>query len=193
MPMGVISNEEFEKQLHDSQVVEDTPLPTLPETRVITPEVLPMERPGRKEGDNNVPNALRNLIGVTSVEDGRAAALQLAEAFGVSPSSVSAYTEGATSTSTIADKPNAPVINDAKQRIAKKASKVLNRALLKITDEKLEATKAVELAQIAKSMSGIVKDMEPEEEGPEKNEPQFHVFAPTIRQENHYETIVVRE
>ncbi len=118
----------------------------------------------------------------------------MAEQFGVSPSSVSAYTEGATSTATIDQKPNAKFVDDAKQRIAKKASKVLNRALLKITDEKLDATKAVELAQIAKSMSGIVKDMEPDDDSnKEKNEPQFLVYSPTIRQENYYDTVVVRE
>lgn len=193
MPMGVISNKDFERELRDSQVPDDSPLPA-PKSDVIEGEVVEMNTPGRKEGDVNVPNSLRNLLGITSVEDGRAAALQLAEQFGVSPSSVSAYTEGATSTSTIADKPNGKVIDDAKQRIVKKASKVLNRALLKITDEKLDATKAVELAQIAKSMSGIVKDMEPENEGDkEKDMPQFLVYSPTIKQENHYDTIVVRE
>jgi hypothetical protein len=191
MPMGVVSSKDFEKELDNSQVPQDDIV--LP-TPVHIPEVVDMERPGRKEGDNNVPNGLRKLIGVTAVEDGRQAALQLAAEFGLSPSSVSAYTEGATSTSTIADTPNAPVITDAKQRIAKKASKVLNRALLHITDEKLQATKAVELAQIAKSMSGVVKDMEPEDEGDRnKNEPIFQVFAPQIHQENHYDTIVVRE
>lgn len=193
MPMGVVSQKDFEKEVDNSAVAEsEIVLPNLPPTRI--PEVVEMERPGRKEGDNNVPNGLRKLIGVTSVEDGRQAALQLAEQFGVSPSSVSAYAEGATSTSTIDEKPNGKIINDTKQRIARKASKVLNRALLNITDEKLAATKAVELAQIAKSMSGVVKDMEPEDEGAgNKQEPIFQVFAPQIHQENHYDTIVVRE
>lgn len=191
MPMGVVSSKDFAKELDNSSVKDESPLPIpVPRTTVVD-----MERPGRKDGDNNVPNGLRQLIGVTAVEDGRQAALELAEKFGISPSSVSAYTEGATSTATIADTPNKPAINDAKQRIAKKASKVLNRALLKITDEKLEATKAVELAQIARSMSGIVKDMEPEDDGNkgDKPEPVFQVFAPQLHQENYYETIVVRE
>jgi hypothetical protein len=196
MPMGVVSQKDFQKEVDNSAVAgSEIVLPNLPpQSTVHIPEVVDMERPGRKEGDNNVPNGLRKLIGVTAVEEGRSAALQLAEQFGISPSSVSAYGEGATSTSTIDEKPNAGIIEDTKQRIAKKASKVLNRALLNITDEKLAATKAVELAQIAKSMSGVVKDMEPEDDGGSRqNEPIFQVFAPQIHQENHYETIVVRE
>jgi predicted transcriptional regulator len=181
MPMGVVSSKDFKKELENSSVPQED-------------IVLEMERPGRSKGDNNVPNNLRKLIGLTAIEEGRQSALQLAEAFGVSPSSVSAYTEGATSTATIGDKPNAPIIDDAKKRIAKKASTVLHRALDNLTDDKLQATKAVELAQIAKSMSGVVKDMEPESDGNgNKQEPIFQVYAPQIRQENHYETIVVRE
>ena len=190
MPMGVVSSKDFHKELNNSSVKDESPLPIpIPQTTIVE-----MERPGRSNGDNNVPNGLRQLIGITALEDGRAAALSLAKEFGISPSSVSAYTEGATSTATIADTPNKPIINDAKQRIASKASKVLNRALLKITDEKLDATKAVELAQIARSMSGIVKDMEPDNEGTaDKQEPVFQVFAPQMHIESHYETIVVRE
>jgi hypothetical protein len=193
MPMGVVSQKDFQKEVDNSAVAEsETTLPNLPPTRM--PEVVDMERPGRKEGDNNVPNGLRKLIGVTSVEEGRAAALQLAEQFGISPSAVSAYQEGATSTATIDEKPNIKTIDDAKKRIAKKASTVLHRALDNLSEDKLAATKAVELAQIAKSMSGIVKDMEPEEGGDkDRNEPIFQVFAPQIHQENHYDTIVVRE
>jgi hypothetical protein len=56
-----------------------------------------MEQKGRKEGDNNVPNSIRAIIGETSNIDGRKEALALANSLNIS-SSVSAYANGVTST-----------------------------------------------------------------------------------------------
>lgn len=185
MPMGIVSDEDFEKELQRSPA---------PEVKI--PEVLPMQRPGRHEGDNNVPDSLRKIIGETSEIDGRKEALQLAEQFGISPSSVSAYANGSTSTDSMHKQPNLNHINGAKERITRKAMNRLVRSLNAITDDKLEVTKPVELASIARAMSGIVKEMEPEQpkdpnEG--KEGPTFVFYSPQVRDERHYEIIVARE
>lgn len=183
--MGIVSDADFDKEVSNLNK----------RTEVVIPEVLPMQRPGRSQGDTNVPDSLRKIIGETSEIDGRKEALELARHFGVSPSSVSAYANGSTSTATMEKTPNKPHINKAKERIASRAKRVAMRSLNYLTDEKLKDVKAVELAQIAKSMSGIVKDMEPEEGGGDdgSNKPQFIFYSPQIRDERHYEVTIARE
>ncbi len=183
MPMGIVSDEEFEKELTRSHEVK-------------IPEVLPMPRPGRHEGDNNVPDSLRKIIGETAQIDGRQDALELAKTFGISPSSVSAYANGSTSTDSMNRQPNLNHINSAKERVSRKAMNRLVRSLNAITDEKLEETKPVELASIARAMSGIVKEMEPEKpKDPSENRdgPTFVFYSPQVRDERHYEIMMARE
>lgn len=181
MPLGIVSDKDFEAELDNSK----------PKS---TADIIPMPTPGRKEGDNNVPDSLRKIIGETSQIDGRKEALALASHFGISPSSVSAYANGSTSTDSMDKRPNLPHINNAKAQIAKQARNTLRNALRNITSEKLVDAKAVDLATIARSMSGIVKEMEPEDEGEKKKDgPAFVIYAPSFKQENHYDTIVSRE
>lgn len=183
MPMGIVSDEEFAAELKDS-------------AQVLVPEILPLEKPGRKLGDVNVPNFLREVIGETAAIDGRQDALALAEQWGISPSSVSAYRNGATSTATMNKQPNLEKINRARKAISAQARNKIKLALRHITAEKLEETKPVELASIARSLAGVVKDMEPEDpKDPNggKDKPQFVVFAPSFKSENHYEAVQGRD
>lgn len=180
MPLGIVSDSDFEIELQQSE----------PKQKA---DVIPMPTPGRKEGDNNVPDSLRKIIGETSQIDGRQEALALASHFGISPSSVSAYANGSTSTDSMDKRPNLPHINKAKEVIAKQARNKLRAALNHITNEKLEDSKAVDLASIARSMSGIVKEMEPEEVVEKKDGPSFVVYSPQFKQENHYEIIQSRD
>lgn len=152
---------------------------------------------GRKKGDVNVPDSLRKLIAETALMDGRDAALQLAKDFGISASSVSAYTNGATSTTTYQE-PKASIIshiNRAKERAIKRASKTLNGALNAISQDKLDNTDAKDLAGIARDMSVLIKNLEPskELEGDGSKSPQFVVFAPQFRDERSFESITINE
>ncbi len=188
MPLGIVSDKDFEKELGNSSKVPDT----IPTTGRV--DILPT--PGRNSGDNNVPDSLRKIIGETSEIEGRQEALELANHFGISPSSVSAYANGSTSTASMDKQPNLDHINGQKNRIVKRATIKLHKALSHITDEKLEGAKAVDLASIAKSMSGIVKEMEPEKPKDStdgKNAPAFIVYSPTFKQENYYEVVTARE
>jgi hypothetical protein len=153
---------------------------------------------GRKKGDVNVPDSLRKLIAETALMDGREAALQLAADFGISASSVSAYTNGATSTKTY-DEPKSEMIshiNGVKARAIKRASKTLNGALKAISQDKLDNTDAKDLAGIARDMTVVIKNLTPDNgsdnpDGPKA--PQFVVFAPQFRDERSFESITINE
>ena len=184
MPLGIVSNKEFSKALEEPQV-----RPAV--------SIIEIEKPGRKEGDNNVPSALRNIIGETSQIDGRQEALAFAKQFDISPSSVSAYSSGKTSTS-------APTVNQAisnhiakaKEKISRKARRVMVRAIDNITDEKLEHADVTELAGVARNMSAIFKDMTPDENEDTKrgqNGPTFVFMVPPMAKEDKYPIITLRE
>ena len=186
MPMMVVDDNEFEAELKN---VTSTPEVTRDTNPISTPEVLPPEKPGRKEGDVNVPQSLRKVIAEESHINGRQEAIELAKMFGVSPSSVSAYAKGATSTDTY-NKPNNSLreyINKRKDRATKKALRALHSTLDTLSGKDLDEVKAKDLASIAKDMSAIVKTFEPE--GPTvdpSNGNQFIFYAPHFHQESHY-------
>lgn len=193
MPIGLVSNDEFDAELTRTKSNPSArSVPSHPKA-----EVIQSPSRGRSDGDVNVPDSLRQIIGEEAVINGRQSALQIASEFGISPSSVSAYTNGATSTKSY-DTPSKSIIghiNKSRARAIKRASKTLNGALEAITQEKLDYTDAKDLSTIAKNMAGIIKDLEPTST-PEDNgnkSPQFVIFAPSFRQENSFETIEVKE
>lgn len=207
MPIGVVTDEEFEESLNNSRPLNEriklkrthSPISTNTSTEIIdTPdksiegEVVELPVAGRKEGDNNVPSSLRKLIAATSVEEGRPAALNLAKQFGISSSSVSAYSKGATSTDTY-NKPDNELqefLSDIKNKISKKASIKLAKALNNITDDKLERAKVVDIAIVARAMSALVKDMSPEVATDYvKTGPTFVIYSPQVKNEDKYEII----
>jgi hypothetical protein len=154
--------------------------------------------PGRDKGDMNVPESLRKIIGETSVIDGRGVALELASQFGISPSSVSAYAKGATSTTTY-DTPSKSLIshiNKSRSRAIKRASHTLNAALSAISQDKLDYTDAKDLSGIAKDMSVIIRNLEPQVavNSQTTNETkQFVIYAPSFKDEKSFDSIVVAE
>ena len=182
MPMGIVSDKDFDKELDNV-----TPKPKIPITK----------ESGRKENDIEVPDSLRRVIGETAVTDGRKEALALGEFFGVSPSSVSAYSQGAVSTSTYDERPNTDVISKSKDRISKVARGKLLKALRNITDDKLEGTTAKDLSSIAKDMSAVVRNMEDNDSKgphePKTNGPTFVFYSPQFREERHFDVIPAKE
>ena len=182
MAMGIVSDKDYQSETNKLN-------PSKPKEKNITP-------PKEKERGPNVPDSLRKLIGDTAESNGRSEAVALAAQFGISPSSASAYGVGATSTRTYDDRPNAGIIRGAKERISKKARAKLMLALNHITEDKIENVSAKDLAGIAKDMSAIVRNMDDEpttkeNDGPTK--PAFLVYAPTVNQENHYQTVIAKE
>jgi hypothetical protein len=188
--LGVVSTEQFEKELGNC---------VQPVTERKSPNegtILPNKDRGRGIGNVGVPDELRKLIGEESVIHGRQSALDLASDFGISPSSVSAYARGATSTATYQQPEETLVkyLDSRKKRITKKALRVLQSSLDTLTPEKLNGIKPRDASAIAKDMSVISKNMEKaNEQTTGDNKPQFVVYAPTLRDERSYETIVVND
>jgi hypothetical protein len=186
--LGLVESDQFALEVENSKA---TPFVarTFDATVIAKPDI------GRGNGSKEVPEGLRKLIGEESIVNGRAKALELASDFGISPSSVSAYSKGATSTATI-NNPDQTLVNylqARKSRITKKALSKLTTCLDQITPEKLSDIKARDLASIAKDMSTVAKNMEPENQNQVNEGPKFVVYAPTIRDERTYETIVVSD
>jgi hypothetical protein len=193
MPIGIVSDNDLMAELAKLN-------PSL-KPPAHTPEVIVEQLPtrGRAEGDVNVPDSLRQIIGEEAVINGRASAVGLAGMFGISPSSASAYAKGATST----DSYNTPSksiighINKSRARAINRAGKTLNAALGSITQEKLDYADARDLSTIAKDMSVIIKNLEPEAPPPvdpnAPQTPQYVIYAPTFRDERSYDSITVQE
>lgn len=195
MPIGIVSDLDLNKELDSLSTPKKKVVPSVPSDAL----VIDIPTRGRDEGDVNVPESLRKIIGEDAVINGRQSALALAQSFGISPSSVSAYAKGATSTASY-DSPKSSIvnhINKSRQRVVKRASKTLNSALSAISQEKLDYSDAKDLAGIAKDMSVIIKNMEPQQvqsdESAGSKTPQFVIYAPTFRDERSFETITVQE
>lgn len=181
MSMGIVSDEDFDKEVDRVNKL---------------PEIISLPEKGRGNGNKQVPDSLRKIIGETNELDSRQEALTLARSFGISDSSVSAYANGSTSTSSYHN-PNSELknhINESTQRIQKKARARLFDALKHITEEKLSEAKLRDVASVARDMSAIVKDFSPEEQlENNNNRPQFVIYAPTFRKEESFDVIVVKE
>lgn len=188
MGMGIVSNEEFERELKNGNKDSETSIGGI---------VIDRSNKGRKEGDNNVPDSLRKIIGETAVTEGRQEALALARMFDISASSVSAYSHGATSTDSY-NKPDKGIqeyIKNRKQRITKKALHKLTGAIDSITDADFVMMKAKDKAAIAKDMSAIVKNLEPSKDSPigDQQNNQFIFYSPQFMQESKYDIVQVQE
>lgn len=191
MAIGIVSDEDFNSEIERG---EKSPPPELKPAQIIE-----VPRPGRKEGDNNVPDSIRNVIAQESIENGRASALEFAKLVGVSDSSVSAYSNGATSTKTYhkANKELADKLAKSKLTISKRAARRLNLALNGITEDKINEAKLTEIALVAKAMSGIIKDMEPPSENKNGdmnfNGPSIVMYNPGFAKEASFDTVELDE
>jgi predicted transcriptional regulator len=183
MALGIVSDDIFENELGSSNITPDAII------------IQHRNNGGRPEGTENVPDSIRKIIGDTAIESGRTEALEVANFFGVSDSSVSAYSKGATSTSSY-DEPKTALLNHlnvTKQRIAKRAVNRLNKTFDALTDDKFSAASGPELATMAKSFAAIVKDMSPMDEKPPVAQVQFVIHTPPITKEEKFTTIVVND
>lgn len=193
MAMGIVSDKEFDDDLSKvgaTQIID----PTSHEfARTDIAKIQDLER-GRGTGNVQVPEGLRKIIGEESAINGRESALDLADRFGVSPSSVSAYNQGARSTASYNDRPDISHITEAKLKIAKKARNRLVLALNSITQDKIEAAKIKDISGVAKDMSAIIRNMEPEHPTNNgQNGPTFIFYSPQFRSEQHFDTVTVKE
>lgn len=198
MPLGIVSDKDFIREIDNVQPRVPTIEKKIDINEVITPELVPDDESvkGRGIGSVEVPNSLRRLIGDESINNGRQAALELAESFGLSASSVSAYTNGSTSTASYDKRINGDVIANAKGRVSRRARNRLMLALKKMTAEKLDECNAKELSGVAKDMSQIMVNMEPKQEQNNKTEvngPTFVLYKPQVKPEEAFNSVIAKE
>lgn len=192
MAMGIVSDKDFDSEL--SGLNKDKESKSTPTVPITTGEVI--DAPTKGRGTNpEVPEGLRKLIGTESAINGRQSGIELAQSFGISASSVSAYGVGANSTASYDERPNESHISNAKQRVATRARKKLVSAIHHITKDKLEAANAKDLAGIAKDMAAVIKVMEPEPPKAPSNDsgPKFIFYSPQFKNENNYDVVVAKE
>lgn len=199
MAMGIVSDEDFEKELNrngSSEIV----FPKVPDSLQAPVIKIPGSgnhgEQGRKEGDKNVPDFLRNTIVQDAVENGRASAVDFAASYGISAPSVDAYISGRVSTGNVkgSDKELVDQSRKAKDRIAIRARKRLNLALNHITEDKLADAKLRDIASVAKDMAVIIKQMEPMDSGVEKNtNVQVVLFAPKVMEESAFPRVMAKD
>lgn len=181
---GIVDDSDFESQLE-----------SLKKDSRVEPRAAKIVDINRGRGNTpEVPSELRKIIGEESIQG--TPAKELSKLFGVSESSISAYKNDATSTASYHESDvdlkthNTAVRNDI---IDKSRTKLL-QALETITPEKLTDIKPRDAAGIAKDMSAIIKNMEPDhaDRGGQVNQ-QFIFYAPRTKQESDFEIIDARE
>ncbi len=164
--MGVVSDEDFEKECKHIDIVRG--------------------RGNKKE----VPEAIREIIAEEAING--TPVKDLSEEFNVSPSSISAYKNGATSTATYHE-PNEKLSkkNDiVRDNIVSTARARLMQALTHITPEKMAEAKLRDIASVAKDMSAVINNTEPGGKSPFEGA-QFIFHVPQARKQDDYEVIDV--
>lgn len=183
---GIVSDEEFTKQiekLNNNNENKNSQSHALFQT---------IER-GRGSS-KEVPIELKKVIAEESINGTLASTL--ASAFSVSESSISAYKNDATSTSSY-HQSNEELAkhNDAiRTSILEGARGKLLMALENITEEKLEGAKLRDTASVAKDMSAIIRNLEPSN-GNDNNglKQQFIFYAPKEKSEKDFQVIELRD
>jgi hypothetical protein len=194
MGMGIVSDSDFDKEFDKlNPHLTERPRERTNETPAT---VIKEVEKGRGEGNVEVPNSLRNIIGQTAITGGRQEAVELAQRFGISPSSASAYANGSTSTASYDKRPNGGVINSTKDRIAKRARNRLMLAMKHMSEDKLEAASLKDLSAVAKDMSIVSKNMDTTESNvPDvsKSGPTFVFYSPQFSNEERFDIVRTKE
>jgi hypothetical protein len=205
MGLGIVSNQDFESELSNSSSLNRN-INRTPEIDMSPDEtdngitnsatlIKKYHEHGRNEGDINVPQSLRKLIGDTATFEGRPAGLQLASSLGISNSSVSSYTNPNNSALSESNKSDIDsFLTERKVKISKRAINKLGLAISMIDEDKLKKCSARELSGVAKDMSQVVKHMEPSIDSTSVATPvQFFMYAPEIKTENKYQTVIAKD
>lgn len=195
MPLGILTDEQLNKELGktiekkdidriESEINESARQP-------ITPKIVDIKR-GR--GNTlEIPHEIRALVSEEVINGARAK--DVSKAFGISESSISAYKNDATSTTTY-DKSNELLVSAnqvVRDQITDKARGRLMSALDHITDENISNAKVKDIASIAKDMSVIVKNMEPQVPVDNSKNTQVIIYRPRMRDEDEFDVITVNE
>lgn len=139
-----------------------------------------------------VPEVIREIIAEDAIAK-NGSIQEIASRHGVSSSSVSAYKNGATSTATYhePDERLARRNNFVRENIITSARSRLLDALQNITSDKLKDAKVRDVASVAKDMSAVIRNTEPQTTPIHNAQFVFHV--PRQKDEKDYEFIDVSQ
>lgn len=187
MPLGVVTEEEMNGEINRFNGIIKPSVPARSE------KVIDINR-GRPEGRKEVPESVRKLAADESICG--TPAKEIKELLGVSQSSISAYKEGATSTSDLNqgkfDSKLKDHVEETKRTIGMTARERLMAALVQIDDERLGKATLREVSSVAKDLSAVSKNME-SDKGMVANNQQVIVYAPRVKEEQDYQIITVNE
>src|SRR5262245_40802593 len=180
MPLGVLTPEQEAIELNRFGLKQ--------QSNVVSFEEIKRGRGNKTE----TPEGTRALIATEALSG--ANVTKLSEEYNISPSSISAYKNGATSTSSYNSPDNdlTNQINDARSRIIGPAQSRIIKAIESISDSKLETSKARDAASIAAALSSVVKNLTPDR-NTSNNNTVIQVFAPRKNEEEDYEVIQVNQ
>jgi len=181
MPFMVVSDDDFAAELHklsqDNNKAVEHPSPTMS-----------IEQIERGRGNTpEVPMPLRDVIAEEKLSGTSSKALQ--EIFKVSPASISAYANGATSTATYYKPVDA--LTKVRNRVSSRAANRLNEALKALGNKDLSDEKAKDLSAIAKDMAVVFDKISPvkQKENEEDKSFHLHLYAPKMKSVDDYEII----
>lgn len=213
MPLGIVNDNDFAAEINNLKpksipvTNSNNSLPLIIQPTISNPStqsedasgrapeiIIKDLKHGRGNGNNEVPDSLRAII-AHSLINKEGTLEQIAEIYGVSQSSASAYKHDATSTDSYddADEKLSKSNGIFKSKIIDRAGQNLMSALEHITKEKLAAAKVKDIAGIAKDMSSVVNNLTPKNDGITINDNKVVVYRPRLRQESEYEIIEINE
>lgn len=178
MPFGILSDEDFSKELEKANSNSNVPVSN------------PIEK-GRGK-NSEVPEVVREIVGELATES-PSSVESISQKFGVSKSSISAYKNGATSTSSYhsPDTKLAEHINGVRTRLAERAQRRLKSALDAITADKIQAARLRDVSSLAKDMASVIEKMTPIQTNQQNNQVNFVFYSPRERKEDSFEVIDV--
>lgn len=161
----------------------------MPELEGDSCAIAPLHNGGRRPGDTNLDKEVRASIGA---EAQIATLAKVANAHGISLHHAHELANGKHS---IAQGVNTGLVDDINKKLEEPhdiAVRKLTKVLLAIPEEGLQAIKAKDLTSMASQLSKVAENTAPlKHDDPNNGGPQFIVYAPTVKQENHYESVEV--
>jgi hypothetical protein len=175
--MGYISTEEMQERLEFTRVNNEV---------AASPVIF---SPMHDHSDNRRTEDERVLIGTLARLSGSPAAT--ARELGLPRTQVNSYKDGHRCTESQVDSEFLEKINNNVAKLRERIEGKIELAISHITEDKLCNAKAVELAQIAASLSKTTLNIKVEEKV--NNNVHFHFFRPRCRAEDEFQVIDVKE
>lgn len=194
--LGLVNKELFDNELsdvNDDLVMYDRSSADHTNEVIVNDEVIVNEvTKGRGKGTSEVPEVLRKVIAGEVIEGGNVS--EVSDAFGISKSSISAYKNNATSTTSYHEPVKSLQEHNfaVRNKIVELSRSKLKKAIRFIDDDKLAGCNAVQLSMVARNMSSIANENDVMIKD-NSNKQSVIIYRPRIKEEDSFEIISVSE